>query len=157
MLVRRYRDQDGERLTEIYRTAVLGIGRVDYSEQQVTAWAGLAPSSADWAAFNRDGRVMLVASGTDGQAQAFGDLEADGHIHFLYCHPDHAGTGMVSTLYDALESLARRRGMGRLYAEASEAARRFFAKKRFEILGRRELTVAGVGIHNYAVAKTIKG
>jgi putative acetyltransferase len=62
---------------------------------------------------------------------------------------------VASALYDALEARARERGVGRLYAEASEAARRFFLKKGFIVTARRAFAIDGVPIHNYAVEKAL--
>lgn len=98
---------------------------------------------------------MLVAVDGAGRPVAFGDLEPDGHIHFLYCAPEAAGTGVTATLYDALERIARAQGIVRLYAEASEPARRFFARQGFRTIGRRDFDIEGVPIHNYAVEKRL--
>ena len=67
--------------------------------------------------------------------------------------PEAAGTGVAAALYDRLERTARERGMKRLHAEASEAARRFFLRKGFSVVNRRAFEISGVPIHNYAVEK----
>jgi len=43
--------------------------------------------------------------------------------------------------------------MPRLYTEASELARRLFARKGFTVLKRQDLVVNGVAMHNYAMEK----
>ena len=151
MHIRGYRKQDAPQIAELFRRSVLAIGSRDYAPEQLAAWAG---SDADPARFHArlgDGRLALVAE--DGVLLAFGDLEADGHIDFLYAAPEVAGTGVASALYDGLEAAARERGFPRLYSEASEAARRFFLKKGFTVLHRRDFAVRGVPIHNYAMEK----
>ncbi|NRG18381.1 GNAT family N-acetyltransferase [Rhizobiales bacterium] len=155
MPVRRYRPDDASRLSDIYKAAVLVIGARYYSPDQLRAWAALAPTPKRFAELMGDGRIALVATDKDDQAVAFADLEPDGHIHFLYAAPEAAGTGAVSTLYDRLEEKARDLGFIRLYAEASEAALRFFLKKGFTKTARREFEVEGVPIHNYAVEKRL--
>ena len=62
---------------------------------------------------------------------------------------------MASLLYQALEAAARAREMPRLYSEASEAARRFFLKRGFVELSRRQMEIGGVAIHNFAVEKVL--
>jgi putative acetyltransferase len=47
----------------------------------------------------------------------------------------------------------RERGIKRLHAEASEAARRFFLKRGFAVVRKPAFEIAGVPIHNYAVEK----
>ncbi len=94
-----------------------------------------------------------MAVDDEDQPLAFGDLEHDGHIGYLYCAPEAAGTGVAAALYDLLERAARERGLKRLHAEASEAARRFFLRKGFSVVNRRAFEISGVPIHNYAVEK----
>lgn len=156
MRIRPYAARDAAALSALYRRSVREVGARDYSARQVEAWAGLAPSAERLDALLADGRTRLVAVDGADRPVAFVDCEADGHIHFLYCAPEAAGTGVVSELYDTLEAIARRGGVTRLYAEASEAARRFFLKKGFVVIQTRRFQVAGVDIHNYAVEKTLE-
>lgn len=153
MKIRRYDAKDAAPLAALYVRSVEQIGSRDYSARQVAAWASLAPSPARLHALGTDGRTTLVAVDGSDRPVAFADLEPDGHVHYLYCSPEMAGRGVVSTLYDALEGIAREAGMSRLYTEASEAARRFFLKKGFVVTSRREFEIAGTQIHNYAMEK----
>ena len=132
-----------------------GIGARDYTPEQIDAWAALAPSGRRLDALMADGRTRLVAADPGDRPVAFADLEPDGHIHFLYCAPEAAGDGIASELYERLEAAARGQGITRLYAEASEAARRFFLGQGFTVLHRRDFEVSGVPIHNYAVEKVL--
>ena len=72
-----------------------------------------------------------------------------------YAAPEAAGGGIASRLYDAIETAARAQGIGRLFTEASELARRFFERKGFAVLGRQDMILRGVPIHNYRMAKTL--
>jgi putative acetyltransferase len=153
--IRRYEARDAGALADLYRRSVEQIGPKDYAEEQVRAWAALGPSPAQIDARAADGRTTLVAVDDTDQPQAFGDLEPDGHIACLYCSPEAAGKGITAALYDRLEEIAREQGMQRLHAEASEAARRFFLRKGFVVIARRDLEIAGVPIHNYAVEKRL--
>ena len=45
--------------------------------------------------------------------------------------------------------------MTRLYVEASEFAKPFFARKGFALLHRNDFTMDGVAVHNYAMEKRI--
>jgi putative acetyltransferase len=65
------------------------------------------------------------------------------------------GSGVASALYDRLEQQARERGMTRLFAEASEAARRLFLRKGFAQVKRRDFFLRGVSIHNYLMEKLL--
>ncbi len=101
------------------------------------------------------GRQVLVASDSDGRVVGYADLEADGHIDHLYCAPEAVGAGVATSLCDALEVLAASEGVGRLYVEASEAARRLFEKRAFCVDNRREWELRGVPIHNYVMSKAL--
>lgn len=153
--IRPARPADADAMTALYRASVEAVGSRDYSAEQVRVWAALAPSPDRWRAMMADGRLVLAAVDAGDRLLAFGDLEADGHIDFLYAAPDAAGTGVVAALYGALEAEARARGIQRLYSEASEAACRFFTRRGFTVLHRRDLEVDGVAIHNYAVEKAL--
>ncbi|WP_370152048.1 GNAT family N-acetyltransferase [Ferrovibrio sp.] len=150
--IRRYRDADAEALAQIYLRAVQQTGPRDYTPAQVAAWASLAPDAARIRLLNGDGRETFVAAAAAGAPLGFTDLEADGHVNFLYGAPEAAGRGVAAALTDALEARARVRGMARLHVEASAAARRFYLKRGWHELARRDFEVAGIAIHNYAMA-----
>ena len=155
MTIRTFRDADAEAMSSLYRRTVKAIGSRDYNPAQVAVWARLAPTPDRLREYAADGRTTLVAVDDADAPLAFGDLEADGHIHFLYCAPEAAGTGVTAALYGELERRARDAGMARVYAEASEAARRFFLKQGFTVVARRDFEVEGVPIHNYDVEKRL--
>jgi len=153
--IRAYAASDAAALAEVFRRSVTGIGPRDYSAAQVLAWASRTPSPQAINARYTDGRTALVATDDADQPIAFGDLEQDGHVDFMYCAPEAAGRGVASALYDQLEAAARAGGLTRIYTEASEAARRLFERKGFVVTARRDLIVAGTHIHNFAMEKQV--
>ncbi|XKG61374.1 GNAT family N-acetyltransferase [Caenispirillum salinarum] len=155
MRIESFRPAMAPALTEVYGEAVSGIGPRDYSPEQVAAWACLAPTAERFAALYGDGRFTAVAVEGAGHVLGFTDMEDDGHIGFLYCRPEVAGTGVAARLFEAVEAEARARGLSRLYSEASEAACRFFLRRGFRVLRRRDLEISGTPIHNFAVEKTV--
>lgn len=154
--IRPYRAHDASALTEIYTRSVTELGSRTYNPDQIGIWATLAPTAERFAELMEDGRLRLIAADATDRAVAFCDLEADGHIHFLYALPEIAGTGAVTALYDALEKAARDRNIAKLYSEASELAKGFLLKQGFHVVERRDFEVAGVPIHNYAVEKRLR-
>jgi putative acetyltransferase len=54
-----------------------------------------------------------------------------------------------------VEAAAREQGITSLFTEASELARRLFARKGFVIVERQDLVIRGVLIHNYRMAKVL--
>jgi len=102
-----------------------------------------------------DGRIFLVAVDENDQPIGYGDLERNGHLDHLYCHPDFAGQGVGKAIYQQLEMAAKDQGISRLFVEASEAARRLFENQGFLIEKRLEHMIDGVLIHNYRMTKDI--
>ena len=155
MLIRPFEPRDAEALAELFHASVRQIGISDYSAEQVAAWS---PSKPDPQQYVRKagGRTFLVALSDDNRPIGYGDLEPDGHIDHLYCHPDVVGTGVGSAIYEALEVAAKRAGISLLVVEASEGARRLFERLGFSVDGRNDLTINGVAIHNYRMSKSIR-
>jgi putative acetyltransferase len=153
--VRPFREADAAALAAIFFSAVREVGARHYSQAQVEAWA---PSPADPTAYirrARDGRAVLVAIDDADEPLAYGDLEADGHIDHLYCRPDCTRSGVAAAIYDAIEALARDQGLRRIHVEASEPARRFFERRGFITIERRDFPIGGVMIHNYRMEKLL--
>lgn len=155
IVVRHFRPDDAPVLARLFFDAVHEVAARHYSPAQIAAWAPAVPDPARFLARGADGRALLVAQGSDGAILAYGDVEADGHIDHLFCRPDVAGTGVTAALYEAIEAAARERGIARLYTEASEPARRFFERRGFALVTRRDFELAGVPIHNYAMEKLL--
>ena len=131
MLIRMYEDRDAASLADIFNRAVSETASKHYAPDQITAWLGGGMEADETHARCSDGRSVWVAADESDAAIAFIDLEDDGHIDMLFCLPEWTGRGIASALYDHLESDARRRGMTRLYVEASELARPLFQHKGF--------------------------
>ena len=155
MRIRPFLAKDAPALAALFHATIHGIAARDYSTAQLHAWSPAPPDPDRVLARATDGRTMLVAVDDEDEPLAYGDLEADGHIDHLYCRPDAAGTGVTAQLYDALEVVAVARGIARLYTEASEPARRFFARRGFALIARRDFKVRGVAIHNHAMEKRL--
>ena len=147
--------KDAAALVSIFSESVCVLGPRRYSADQVTAWANNAPDLRQTHQRCTDGRLVLLLVDDKDQAQAFTDLEEDGHIDMLYAAPTVAGSGAVSLLYDELERCARGLGMSRLYTEASETARGFFIRKGYVVMHKRKLNIMNVDIHNYAMEKEL--
>lgn len=157
MKIRQYRRYDASSVAEIFIRAVTVTGLRGYSREQVAAWAAGDRSAEATDRRCSDGRLVLVAVDDDDRAVAFIDLEDDGHIDMLFCLPQWSGRGIASALYEKLELIARERGMTRLYVDASEIAKPFFARKDFALLQRNDFEMDGVAIHNYAMEKLLLG
>lgn len=153
--IRTYERRDAVAVVDVFFRSVREVALSDYTLEQVKAWV---PGRWDARQEHRrsgDGRLVLVAADEAGDVVAFIDLERDGHVDRLYAAPEAAGCGVGSLLYDTLETAARAQGIGRLFTEASELARRFFVRKGFTVLERQEMILRGVPLHNYRMAKVL--
>ena len=153
--VRTYEPRDAAGVADVFYRSVRVVARSDYTDDQVKAWVPGPLNVEQGHLRSSDGRLVLVATDEQDGVVAFIDLEPDGHIDRLFCAPEAAGRGVASRLYDALEAAAREQGIGRLFTEASELARRFFERKGFAVLERQDKILRGVPIQNYRMAKTL--
>ena len=155
MRVRAFRPGDEAELAQIFFSAVHEVASTHYSPRQVKAWAPEMPSAEQVAVRAADGRAVFVAVDEQDRPLAYGDLKPDGHIDHLYCRPASAGAGVAAAVYEAIEAAARQSRIGLLFVEASEPARRFFLKRGFEMVARRDFELDGVPIHNFRMEKRL--
>ncbi|MFN4097912.1 MAG: GNAT family N-acetyltransferase [Sphingomonas sp.] len=156
MHIRSFIPADAEALAELYHAAVHEIGIRDYSAAQVAVWSPRPRSAAAYLEKAAD-RIFLVAVSDNGELIGYGDLERDGHIDHLYCRPDHIGSGVGAAICSALEEAAIAHNIRFLFVEASEAARRLFERRGYQLEGRRDFVIDGVPIHNYRMTKCLDG
>lgn len=156
MPVRPFRPGDEPHLAEIFHSAIHQVASRHYSEAQVNAWAPQVPAAERFTSRAADGRIIIVATDDSDRPLAYGDLEPDGHIDHLFCRPEVAGTGIAAAVYRELEAEAVSKGIGRLYVEASEPARRFFLKQGFNVIERNDFELSGVPIHNFRMQKWLQ-
>ena len=152
--LRPYRPADAAALTELYARSVRHYGPRAYTPEQVDAWAATADVERT-AARCRDGRVVVVARDEAGTVLGFAELETDGHLDMLYVAPEAEGQRIGTLLYATIETQARDLGLHRVFVEASELARPLFERQGFTLLGRNDLVLAGVDIHNYRMEKRL--
>jgi putative acetyltransferase len=155
--IRPYERRDADDLADVFFRSVRKAALSDYTAAQVRAWLPERPAPALMHQRASDGRMTLVAVDERGRVVGYIDLEASGHIDHLFCAPEAVGHGMGARLYDAAEAAARKQGIVRLFAGASEPARRLFERRGFEVLQRRDLIRHGVDFHNYAMEKVLAG
>jgi putative acetyltransferase len=154
-MIRTFRDDDAEALSEICRAAIAVIGPRKYSAAQVAAWLARHPSAERYRERHSAGHVMFVAECDAREPAGYALLEPDGHLDHLYCHPDHTRSGLAKRLLEAAETFAQEKGMTRLYTEASESAVGAFTQAGYVKKERRDFEIGGVPIHNYAMEKSL--
>lgn len=154
--IRLFEAADAIGLSELYHASVAGTGSRYYSPSQIAAWLSRAPSPHRLIELMQARRQRFVAVDNGSQLIGFCDIEADGHIDYLYCAPETVGQGIASALYQVVEDHALKHDFRRLYVEASEAALPLFTRKGFVLLERRDFEINGIAIHNYSMEKQLQ-
>lgn len=157
--IRPFQTEDAPALAALTLAAIVMIGARAYSMEQVMCWAAGHPGAPRFLDSAAKGDLILVALAEDGATAAYALMERDGHCDMLYCHPDFAGNGFATALLAAVENEARKSGIGRLFANASELSRPVFERAGYTLLHRRDFSYAmgdaEVAMHNYAMEKPL--
>ncbi len=156
--IRPYCPADAASLSETRWQSVRGLGVNAYTRDQITAWLPERESVSKVRSHFEDGRRAWVICSEDAPDIALGavDLEADGHIDYLYLRPEVAGRGLAGRLLETAVAAARADHMARLFTEASELARPVFERHGFTATHRRDFDLRGVSIHNYAMVRVLE-
>jgi putative acetyltransferase len=152
--IRPYRTNDVADLVTLFRASVRSIGRRDYTESQVHAWA---PDLIDHDSFARRcaAKSTWIAE-CEHRIAGFSDIEPDGHIDMLYVEPDFQRRGVARALLGHIEKIAQTRGLERLYTEASITARPVFEAIGFHVIAAQTVTVRSESMTNYRMEKRLE-
>jgi putative acetyltransferase len=144
---------DAPLLAEIFRASVGELGREDYSDAQVEAWAAAAD---DDAAFAKSlGEQLTLIALLDGEPVGFASLKGNDRLEMLYVHPAAIGQGAATMLLDALEKIARGRGVAKLTVDASDSAESFFKSRGYAPQSRNTVLRGNEWLANTTMAKTL--
>jgi len=153
MIVRRYKDDDLGSVVTLFTETVRHVNIHDYSSEQVAAWAPQPPDLVRWR--ERVAGLAIWVAESDSQVIGFCGLGADGHVDLLYTDYRFQRQGVARRLYQQVEAEARRRGIRRLFTEASITARHFFESMGFGIIHEQRVEFRGVIFQNYAMERFI--
>jgi putative acetyltransferase len=149
--LRAFQPNDIDSLLLLFRETIHQINAVDYSLEQIVAWAPDQPDKDDW--IQRLSNQFTQLAFVDQKLVGFGSLSKKGLIDFIYVHHEHQREGIAQLIYTRLEFEARQMRMDRLHTEASITARKFFEKMKFEIVFPQEKAIRGVILKNYVMEK----
>jgi GNAT superfamily N-acetyltransferase len=153
-VVRDYVSGDAATTLDIFLDAVTVTASVDYSPEQIAAWAG--PQDREIGAWDSAraecGTVVAIL---DGDIAGFSDVNADGYIHMLFVAPRFGRRGVASALVAAVEQRARRLGATSLSTNASITARPFFEQHGFVVVAEQRPITRGVSMTNYRMLKQL--
>jgi putative acetyltransferase len=140
-------------LAQIFRASVEELGVEDYSDAQIEAWAEAVDDEAAFAKSLSE-QLTLIAL-LDGEPVGFASLKGNDKIEMLYVHPAAAGQGAATMLIDALEKLARGRGVTKLTVDASDTSEGFFKSRGYVPQSRNTVLRGAEWLANTTMAKTL--
>ncbi len=149
--LRPYRPDDAPALLALFGDTIRRVNSQDYDAHQIDAWASDDIDPVAWAG-RFAGRFVVVAEEA-GRPVGFGELEADGHIDRVYVSADHQRQGVGRAVLAALVAEGRRKGLARLFTEASITARPFFEAHGFAVLAPQVVTCRGAEFVNYRMER----
>lgn len=153
MKIREYEPEDLPELMTLFRRSVLEGAARDYNPEQLSAWAD-AVEQQTWA--ERLAGQMVAVCEMDECIGGFASMGADGHLDFMFVHPEHLRRGIASMLYSYLETWADAQGIERIYTEASLTAKPLFEKQGFAVIARQTVERNDVTLDNFRMEKWLR-
>jgi adenylate kinase family enzyme/GNAT superfamily N-acetyltransferase len=152
-ILRPYQPGDAPLLAALYQNSVRTLAPAAYTPAQVDAWASYPE---DLTAFEEqlESGTLRVAE-INGTPAAFGLLEENDHIAFLYTHPQHTRKGLASLILTELETIARNDGQLLLDTDASLISKPFFLHHLFHTVSRESVERQGSIIDRYHLSKLL--
>lgn len=151
--LRGYRPADLDALGQLFYETVHTVNAVDYTPEQLDAWAPGAIDRARWDRTLTEHFTRIAQIGD--QIVGFGDLADGGYLDRLYVHRDFQHCGVATVLCDALEEHARSQGALVVETHASITARPFFEKRGYRVIREQQVERAGVRMTNYVMVRTL--
>jgi putative acetyltransferase len=126
---------DGPLVAQIFRDSIAELTGDDYDEAQQAAWIACADDEETFV--QRLGEELTLVATIASSPVGFISVKGQDHIEMLYVHPNVTKSGVATLLCDAVERIARSRGIAQLTVDASDTARGFFTKRGFFALHRQ--------------------
>lgn len=153
MIVRLFNKTDTKALIELFRETVHRVCCVDYSIEQLNAWAPKVIDESLWE--NRFLKSYTLVAEENGLILGFANLESDGNIDMFYVSAQAQGKGIGKVLLKRLEDHAKDLKLDELTSDVSLTAIKFFQHSGF--LTKKEYVKVrnGVEFKNTLMSKSI--
>ena len=130
-MIRTYVQSDLESVVRLFTRTVHLVSSHYYSPEEVEAWAPSQPDMAKWSVFFDERYTLVMVSGEG--ITGFGCLSTDGAtVEMLFTHHAHQSEGIGSSILEALEKEAMRRGNGEIRLTTSATAWAFYQKRGYQ-------------------------
>lgn len=148
-MIRDYQPSDLDTLLSVFHDSVHELGRDDYTEKQLEAWAPSAPDREAWSERLSHGRTFVAER--KGQVAGFTRIENSGYVDLLYVSPNQSGQGIGMELLRHATAVLAEEGATRVWAHASHTARPVFERAGFHAIARQGVTRQGVALEHWSM------
>jgi putative acetyltransferase len=155
MTIRPFNESDVASLVGLYQDSIHRLASPFYTPAQLAAWAPDQMDHERWK-WRLASQVTLVAE-QDGLIAGFATVDLQGHLDFLFTHPDFTRQGVATRLCQAVEARLRAGGVARMVTEASVAARPFFDRFGFVLEAEEYVECRGQRLRRFRMYKEIGG
>lgn len=154
MLIRTYRKRDIAKISRLYYDTIHRVNCLDYTHEQIEAWAPSVPSDDFWQ--ERFNRYFVYVAEHDAQIVGFTELGTTGHIDCFFVHHEWQRRGVGTLLMKRVERTAAVKRIPRLFAEVSVTARPFFLGLGFCVVREKTAVRDGVALQQYDMEKWLR-
>ncbi|MCB1740953.1 MAG: GNAT family N-acetyltransferase [Gammaproteobacteria bacterium] len=144
--IRPMRGDERDALRRVFERAVLELGSVAYTPEQLRAWASAANTPRFDALIDE---VRTFVAHRQNDAIGFCGVGADGHVRSLYVAPEHARRGVAGALLTFALHAMRASSGGQFHTEASELSRPVFERAGFVVTEREQVWREGIALTRY--------
>lgn len=153
MIVRKFNKTDTQNLIELFRETVHRVCCVDYSVEQLKAWAPDFIDPVIWEKRFLESYTLVAEE--NGLILGFANLESDGNIDMFYVSASAQGRGVGKSLMKSIENHAKDLKLDQITSDVSLTARKFFQHSGFltdkEYIKKRN----GIEFKNTLMSKSI--
>nr|WP_067053400.1 GNAT family N-acetyltransferase [Mucilaginibacter sp. L294] len=145
---------DIDEIAHLYRDTISTVNLKDYTAEQVAAWAGRWTNTPGWTDKITNQHFLVVEE--NGEITGFSSLTNNGHVDMLFVHRYHQGKGIAKLLLTEIERVARDKKISIITTDASITARPVFEHFGFNVVTPQTITVDGVDLNNFKMAKSLR-
>lgn len=147
MIIRKYQPCDCKEITELFYNTVHIVNSIDYTKEQLTAWA---TDDVDIEQWNRSLQEHFTFVAIEDEIiVGFGDIDSTGYLDRLYVHKNYQRKGIATALCEVLEQAV----LGKITTHASITAKPFFEKRGYKIIIEQQVNRQNVLLTNFIMEK----
>lgn len=150
VIVRDYHPKDCAETACLFFDTVHSVNAVDYSPEQLNAWAPQDRDLEEWNCSFLEHR-SLVAVWKD-KIVGFADFAEPEYLDRLYVHREFQHQGVATLLCDHLEGSA---AVQKLITHASITARSFFEHRGYAVVKEQQVERFGIWMTNFVMEKIL--